>query len=86
MPILWDDALVARVDLRTDRATGALVVNGVWLEQPGLARDDQMTAALVAEISRLAVFVGTTTIDARALTQRSIRARLGSALTSRPSH
>jgi uncharacterized protein YcaQ len=86
MPILWDDALVARVDLRTDRATGALVVNGLWFEQPGLARDDQMTAALVAEISRLAVFVGATTIDARELTQRSIRARLGSALTSRPSH
>ena len=32
MPILWGDRLVARFDPKLDRATGTLVINGLWLE------------------------------------------------------
>ena len=46
MPILWGDRLVARVDPRLDRATGTLVINGLWLEDPALAKDEAFAAAM----------------------------------------
>jgi uncharacterized protein YcaQ len=76
MPILWGDQLVARADLRTDRSAGALVVNGLWFEHSELAKDEAFASALVTALTRLALFVGATAIDPRALTQRSLRARL----------
>ena len=32
MPILWGDRLVGRFDPKLDRATGTLVIHGLWLE------------------------------------------------------
>jgi len=44
-PFLWNDRLVARVDLKADRAAGALVVRGAFVE-PG-----QPEAAVAAELA-----------------------------------
>lgn len=33
MPVLYGDQLVARTDMRVDRAAGALHINGLWLEE-----------------------------------------------------
>ena len=38
MPILWGDHLVGRTDLKTDRPSFTLVVNGVWLEAAAVRR------------------------------------------------
>ena len=46
LPILWGDRLVARFDSRLDRASGTLVVNGLWLEDEALARDDAFAEAV----------------------------------------
>src|SRR5205823_5070187 len=32
MPILWGDRFAGRIDLKTDRRSGTLIVNGIWLE------------------------------------------------------
>lgn len=76
MPILWGDDLAGRVDLKTDRAAGVLVVNGVWLERDELAKDDQFLGAFAAGVRRLAQFVGARKADASAVTNRTLRGRL----------
>lgn len=76
MPILWGDDLVGRIDLKTDRASNVLVVNGAWLEHAELARDERFTAALGAGVRRLARFVGAKKVDASAVANRTVRAAL----------
>lgn len=76
MPILWGDDLAGRVDLKTDRAAGVLVVNGVWLERDELAKDDQFLGTFAAGVRRLAQFVGARKADASAVTNRTLRGRL----------
>ena len=69
LPILFGDALVGRVDMKLERKTSTLVVNGIWMEDGTTARDDDFRAAFAAEIVRLAAFVGATAIDATAVTR-----------------
>ncbi|MEX2081260.1 MAG: crosslink repair DNA glycosylase YcaQ family protein, partial [Dehalococcoidia bacterium] len=77
MPILWGDRLVGRVDPKTDRKAGALVVNGLWLEAPELATDPAFVRALGGELARLAEFLGVARIDASAVEQAPLRAAIG---------
>lgn len=56
LPFLWGDRLVARVDLRTDRAQGVLRVHAEHWE-PGMDRADAH-AELDEELAQLARFVG----------------------------
>ncbi len=80
MPIVFGDALVGRIDARTDRAQGTLVVNGVWIEQDGLASDPTFIAALGQELDDLAAFVG---VDGTEIVQTdppSVRAPLARAV------
>ncbi len=58
LPILWGDRLVGRTDLRLDRATNSLVVNGLWLEASAMADDPAFEAALAAGMERFRAFVG----------------------------
>jgi hypothetical protein len=58
MPILYGDELVARIDPRVDRDTGALDINGLWFEDDGLAHDKDFSSALNAGLNRLAKFAG----------------------------
>ena len=78
MPILWGDRLVARVDPRLDRATGALVINGLWLEDPALAKDEAFTAAMQRGTARFRAFHEAKRLDVSAVPtplRRLLRAR-----------
>ena len=76
MPILWGDRLVARFDSKLDRATGTLVINGLWLEDEALARDDAFAEALGAGMARFADFLDARRVDATAVGQARLRKRL----------
>jgi uncharacterized protein len=73
MPILWGDRLVARFDPKLDRATGTLVINGLWLEDDALARDAAFGEALIRGLSRFVGFLGAGRVDATAVPNRSLR-------------
>jgi len=76
LPILWGDRLVGRFDARMDRPTSTLVMNGLWLEDDGLGRDDTFAEAMRRGMARLIVFLEAGRIDARAVPQRTLRAAL----------
>jgi uncharacterized protein YcaQ len=76
MPILWGDRLVGRFDPKLDRATGTLVINGLWLEDPALARDTAFADALAAGMTRFVRLLGAKRIDVSAVSQAALRKRL----------
>ncbi len=76
MPLLWGDRLVGRLDPKLDRSIGTLVVNGVWLEDPALARDLGFIEALAAGVRRLMTFLGVERVDASAVATPRIRSAL----------
>lgn len=55
MPLVWNDRIVGRADVRNDAAERTLHINGVWIEQPV---ENSSHEALNEEFSRLATFVG----------------------------
>jgi uncharacterized protein YcaQ len=78
LPVLWDDAMVARIDLKLDRPNNILVVNGLWFEDRRTASNPLFHEALARGMSRLARFVKASSIDARTVEQRAIRTLLES--------
>ncbi|MEV4282713.1 winged helix-turn-helix domain-containing protein [Actinoplanes xinjiangensis] len=60
LPFLLGDRFAARVDLKADRRTGELQIPAAWLE-PG-ADPEETAAALAAELSRLAGWLGLHTV------------------------
>jgi uncharacterized protein YcaQ len=69
LPFLLGDTLVARVDLKSDRAAGTLVVKGLHLE--AMARRATVVVALRDALESLADWLGLGTVDARALRRPS---------------
>jgi hypothetical protein len=63
LPFLLDDALVARVDLKSDRQAGALVVLGAFGE-PGIDRA-RVGAELAAELRLIAPWLGLSEVAVR---------------------
>jgi uncharacterized protein YcaQ len=76
LPVLWGDRLVARFDSKLDRATSTLVINGLWLEDEGLTKDDGFGEALARGMARFRQFLDANRIDASAVRQPSLRRRL----------
>lgn len=76
LPVLWGDRLVARFDSRLDRSTHTLVLNGLWLEDERLARDDAFVDAMARGMRRFARFLDGRHVDASAVTQPRLRRRL----------
>ncbi|MEP6638268.1 MAG: crosslink repair DNA glycosylase YcaQ family protein [Chloroflexota bacterium] len=76
LPILWGDRLVGRFDPKLDRATGTLVINGLWLEDPAFARDETFATALAGGMVRFLGFLGAKRVDAAAVPQPALRKRL----------
>jgi uncharacterized protein YcaQ len=64
MPILWADRLAGRIDLRTDRRSNTLVINGVWLEDDAVARSAEFRDALKSGLQRMLGFLNTDRVDA----------------------
>ncbi len=73
MPMLWGDGLAGRIDLRTDRRSKTLVVNGIWLEDSALARSPGFKDALQAGLRRMMAFLGTDRIDATTVATPALR-------------
>jgi uncharacterized protein YcaQ len=76
LPVLWGDRLVARFDSRLDRSSDTLVLNGLWLEDERLARDDAFVDAMARGMRRFARFLDGRRVDASAVTQPRLRRRL----------
>ena len=85
MPVLWGDQLVARIDARTERSTATLVVNGLWLEDEALARDDAFALAMQRGMTRLCSFLEAGAIDARAVSERKLRSAVQRVAKFQPS-
>ena len=60
-PFLLDSELVARVDLKADRARGVLRVNSAWLEAG--ADPDATSTALLAELVAMAGWLGLSDVE-----------------------
>jgi uncharacterized protein YcaQ len=75
-PILWGDRLVGRFDPKLDRSTGTLVINGLWLEDPTLGKDDTFADALAAAMARFVRFLGAGRLDVATVRQPMLRKRL----------
>jgi uncharacterized protein YcaQ len=73
LPILWDDAFVARSDLKLDRSSNTLVVCGMWFEDRKTPTDRAFHDALAKGFARLMRFIGATRLDAAAVEPRSLR-------------
>jgi Uncharacterized protein conserved in bacteria len=56
LPFLFDEHLAARVDLRSDRASGKLVVHAVHEEERGLSEEGH--AALAQQLAEMARWLG----------------------------
>ena len=66
LPILYQDMLVARTDLKLERDSKTLVVKGFWLENQVVV-DDLFVAALARAFRRFVQFVEAEELDSNAL-------------------
>jgi len=73
LPILWGDQLVGRIDMKLDRKAGAVVINGLWMEDGATARRPEFATALGIEIRRLRIMLGADRVDLDALARGPVR-------------
>jgi uncharacterized protein YcaQ len=73
LPVLWGERLVARFDSKLARATGTLVILGLWLEDAALGVDEAFAEALGRGFARFLTFLGATRLDAAAIREPLLR-------------
>ncbi len=76
LPILYGDRLVARFDPKLDRTSSTLAINGLWLEDAGLAEDTKFVLALTRGLQRLTQFLDAQAIDLSAVKTPKAEAKL----------
>jgi uncharacterized protein YcaQ len=76
LPILRGESLVGRFDSRLDRASGTLVVLGLWLEAVASDGDAALVAAIRAGMRRFLAFLGASGIDVEAVASVRLRRAL----------
>jgi uncharacterized protein YcaQ len=76
LPILWKDALVARMDLKFDRPQNTLVVKGLWFEETATSRNADFARALAVALARFLGFLGAQHLDVKAVKPAAFRAML----------
>ncbi len=72
LPLLYQDRLVARADLKLEREAKTLVVKGFWLEDH-LTLDEAFLLALTRGFQRLMQFVGARELDGTMLSPGLVR-------------
>ncbi len=76
LPVLWGDRLVARFDSKFDKTTKVFHILGLWLEDYALAKNADFAHALALGFQRFARFLGATKIDAKGVSQRTLKAEI----------
>jgi len=82
LPVLWGDRLVARFDSKLDRTTNTFVIQGLWLEDKALGRDEAFAEALARGFARFVSFLGASRLDAREIREPLLRRCAYSSLKS----
>jgi uncharacterized protein YcaQ len=72
LPILYQERLVARTDLKLDRPTGTLMVKGFWLEQHTVI-SDEFISALARAFARFMRFTAAGKLDGDLLRPQDLR-------------
>jgi hypothetical protein len=80
LPFLLDGHLVARVDLKSDRQAGVLLVQGAFAEQA--VNEPRVAEELAAELQALATFLGLDGVEVRP--NGDLAPALARAVTTRP--
>ena len=73
LPILYEDNLAARIDLKLERKTGTLQVKGFWLEDEASAADAEFADAFGKGLARFARFVRASEVDVSLLQPQKLR-------------
>jgi hypothetical protein len=72
LPVLYQDRLVARTDLKLERAANTLVVKGFWLESHAIITE-QFVTALARAVARFMDFIGATALDDASMNPAELR-------------
>jgi uncharacterized protein len=72
LPILYGDDLVARLDPKLDRKTGALHILGFWLEDDA-PKNEAFANALANGITRFSIMIGAIKVDLSAIQPMKLR-------------
>ncbi len=76
IPILYDDRLAARIDLKLERTEGTLVTKGFWLEDAQTGNDPRFASALAQGLIRMASFLKVGRVDVAGLKPTELRRRI----------
>ncbi len=80
LPILYGDDLVARLDPKLERETGALRLNGFWHEDGAPVKEPEFANALARGLARFADFLGAKRINMAAIHPPALRKQVRTAI------